>query len=66
MFENALSNFALWAEIFISALKGARAIQNFDLKELIDKVYIHHVPSIAMGSTPNKTQSSSKQRQVDL
>ena len=33
-FENALSNFALWADIFILALKGARAIQNFDLKEL--------------------------------
>ena len=33
-FENALSNFALWAGIFISALKGACAIQNFDLKEL--------------------------------
>ena len=33
-FENALSNFALWADIFISALKGAHAIQNFDLKEV--------------------------------
>ena len=33
-FENALSNFASWADIFISALKGAHAIQNFDLKEL--------------------------------
>ena len=33
-FENALSNFALWADIFILALKGARAIQSFDLKEL--------------------------------
>ena len=30
-FENALSNFVLWADIFISALKGVRAIQNFDL-----------------------------------
>ena len=34
MFKNALSNFALWAKIFVSALKGARAIQNFDLIEL--------------------------------
>ena len=31
---NTLSNFASWADIFISALEGARAIQNFDLKEL--------------------------------
>ena len=31
---NTLSNFASWADIFISALEGACAIQNFDLKEL--------------------------------
>ena len=40
MFENALSNFALWADIFISALKGARAIQNFDLKELNNPIQV--------------------------
>ena len=34
-FENALSNFALWVDIFILALEGARAIQNFDHNELI-------------------------------
>ena len=31
-FKNALSNFAFWADIFVLALKGARAIQNFTLK----------------------------------
>ena len=31
---NTLSNFASWADIFILALEGAHAIQNFDLKEL--------------------------------
>ena len=35
-FENALSNFALWADIFISALEGACTIQNLNLKELIN------------------------------
>ena len=42
MFENALSNFALWSDIFISALKGARAIQNVDLKELKSMVQCGH------------------------
>ena len=36
MFENALSNFALWADIFISTLEGAHAIQNFDLNVLTE------------------------------
>ena len=39
VFTNALKipellNFTSWADIFISALEGARAIRNFDLKEL--------------------------------
>ena len=38
MFENALSNFALWVDTFILALEGAHAIQNFDLNELIDNL----------------------------
>ena len=37
-FENALSYFALWADIFILALKGASAIQNFDLTELSEDI----------------------------
>ena len=37
---NTLSNFASWADIFISALEGARAIQNFDLKELYYAVIV--------------------------
>ena len=59
-FENALSNFALWAEIIISALKGACAIQNFDLKELSHKMAVPVHYTLSGINTGYCTEKSSR------
>ena len=60
---NTLSNFASWADIFISALEGARAIQNFDLKELSAHVQAAccccialQLPPVDTGAGPSELQ----------